>query len=92
MLGERVSVEKLQGEHEGRDLFNLIKEQGRRAPRLLQGPKGPEIVSKPLGLHNRALVREMPLTSEFTVQRLLLSFLAANSSYKCVFTDGKAVL
>jgi hypothetical protein len=65
--GEGEGVEKLQGEHEGRHLFNLIKEQGRRAPRLLQGPKGPEIVSKPLGSHDRALVRGMPLTSEFSV-------------------------
>jgi hypothetical protein len=58
---ERVSVEKLQGEHEGRDLFNSIEEQGRGATRLLQGPRGPEIVSKPLGEHDRALVRKMPL-------------------------------
>jgi hypothetical protein len=44
-----------------------LREQGTGATRPLQGPKGPEIVSKPLGEHDRALVREMPLTSEFTV-------------------------
>lgn len=64
---ERASVEKLQGEHEGRDLFNSIEEQGTGTIQPLQGPKGPEIVSKPLGEHDRALVWEMPLTSGFTV-------------------------
>jgi len=87
---ERASVEKLQGEHE--TCLTRLRKQGTGAPHdLLQGPEGPEIVSKPLGEHDRALVREMTLTREFSVKGFF-SLLAANSSYKCVFTDCKAVL